>query len=136
LVGAGGFQWTEAQLDAINRLLACLPDELLLDLLAADERRKRGVSRPDPEDYSQANPHDAVRSDEVLAYLDERFERVEVHLYGGALYHQFFSRIMGNFASKPELVSIVMEVDAMLTDAGALTSDYVWGVWRRGAATR
>jgi len=54
-----------------------------------------------------------------------------VHLYGGALYHQFFTRIMGNFASRPELVSLVMEVDAMLTDAGVLSSDYVWGVWRR-----
>jgi len=129
-VGPSRFQWTDAQLEAINRLLGCLPDELLLDLSADDGRRKRSVGRPHPEGYAKANPHDAVRSDEVLACLDERFERVEVHLYGGAVYHQFFTRIVGNFADRPELVSLVMEVDAMMTDAGALSSDYVWGVWR------
>lgn len=132
-VGPSRFQWTDAQLEAINRLLRCLPDELLLDLSADDQRRKRSVDRPHPEGYAAANPHGAVRSDEVLACLDERFERVEVHLYGGALYHQFFTRIMGNFANRPELVSLVMEVDAMLTDAGVLSSDYVWGVWQRGS---
>jgi SAM-dependent methyltransferase len=131
-VGPSRFQWTEAQLKAINRLLACLPDEFLLDLSATDGRRKRSVGRPQPDDYAAANPDDAVRSDQVLACLDERFERVEVHLYGGALYHQFFTRIMGNFASRPELVNLVFEMDAMLTDTGVLSSDYVWGVWRRG----
>jgi hypothetical protein len=24
-----------------------------------------------------------------------------------------------------------MEMDAVLTDAGVISSDYVWGVWRR-----
>ncbi|HTD58205.1 MAG TPA: class I SAM-dependent methyltransferase [Solirubrobacteraceae bacterium] len=130
-VGPARFQWTEAQLDAINRLLACLPDELLTDLTAADGRRKRAVSRPSPDEFAASNPHDAVRSDEILGCLDERFERVEVRLHGGALYHQLFTRIMGNFAGRPELVRMVMEVDAMLTDSGVLSSDYVWGVWRR-----
>jgi SAM-dependent methyltransferase len=130
-VGPARFQWSDDQLEAINRLLACLPDELLTDLAADDGRRKRAVRRPTPEEFAASNPHDAVRSDEILGCLDERFERVEVHLHGGAVYHQLFTRIMGNFASRPELVRMVMEVDAMLTDSGALSSDYVWGVWRR-----
>jgi SAM-dependent methyltransferase len=132
-VGPARFQWSEAQLEAINRLLACLPDELLVDLTAVDGRRKRAVSRPSPEEFAASNPHDAVRSDEILGCLDERFERVEVHLHGGAVYHQLLTRIMGNFASRPELVRMVMEVDAMLTDSGVLSSDYVWGAWRRPA---
>jgi SAM-dependent methyltransferase len=132
-VGPARFQWTDAQLGAINRLLGCLPDELLTDLTAEDGRRKRTVNRPSPEEFAASNPHDAVRSDEILGCLDERFERVEVHLYGGAIYHQLFTRIMGNFAGRPELVRMVMEVDAMLTDSGVLPSDYVWGVWRRPA---
>ncbi len=63
--------------------------------------------------------------------LDERFERVEVSFYGGAVYHQLFSRIMGNFAPHPVLVRVLMEVDALLSDMDVLASDYVWGVWRR-----
>jgi SAM-dependent methyltransferase len=130
-VGPARFQWTDAQLDAINRLLGRLPDELLGDLAATDGRRKRSVERPDPDAWIASNPNDAVRSDEILPLLDARFERVEVCPYGGAVFHQLFSRIMGNFAGRPELVGVLMEIDALLTDAGALNADYVWGVWRR-----
>jgi SAM-dependent methyltransferase len=130
-VGPARFQWTDAQLDAINRLLARLPDELLTDLAATDGRRKRSVERPDADAWIASNPDGAVRSDEILPLLDERFERVEVCPYGGAVFHQLFSRIMGNFAGRPELVGVLMEIDALLTDTGALNADYVWGVWRR-----
>lgn len=130
-VGPARFQWTDAQLDAINRLLARLPEELLSDLSASDGRRKRSVERPDLEARIAANPGEAVRSDEILPAVDARFERVEVCPYGGAVFHQLFSRIMGNFAGRPELVGLLMEVDALLTDSGVLQSDYVWGVWRK-----
>jgi SAM-dependent methyltransferase len=130
-IGPARFQWTDAQLDAINRLLAQLPEEFLGDLAATDGRRKRSVERPDPNAWIASNPHEAVRSDEILSLLDARFERVEVCLYGGAIFHQLFSRIMGNFAGRPDLVGVLMEVDALLTDAGVLNADYVWGVWRR-----
>jgi SAM-dependent methyltransferase len=130
-VGPARFQWTDAQLDAINRLLARLPDELLTDLAATDGRRKRSVERPDPDAWIASNPSDAVRSDEILALLDARLQRVEVRPYGGAVFHQLFSRIMGNFAGRPELIAVLMEIDALLTDTGALNADYVWGVWRR-----
>jgi SAM-dependent methyltransferase len=130
-VGPARFQWTDAQLEVVNRLLACLPDELLIDLAADDGRRKRSVNRPRPASHAAANPHDAVCSDRILGGLDARFERVEVHLYGGAVYHQLFSRIMGNFAAQPDLVRVLVEFDAILTDIGVLSSDYVWGVWRR-----
>jgi SAM-dependent methyltransferase len=130
-VGPARFQWTDVQLEAINRLSARLPGELLVDLSSADGRRKPDVERPNLAERIAASPHEAVRSDEILPLLDERFERVEVCPYGGAVFHQLFSRIMGNFAGRPDLVGVLMEVDALLTDAGVLSSDYVWGVWRR-----
>jgi SAM-dependent methyltransferase len=130
-VGPARFQWTDAQLEAINRLLAGLPEELLADLAASDGRRKRSVERPNVDAWIASNPHEAVRSDEIVPLLDERFERVEVCAYGGAVFHQLFSRIMGNFAGRPDLVGVLMEVDALLTDAGVLSADYAWGVWRR-----
>jgi SAM-dependent methyltransferase len=130
-VGPARFQWTDAQLQAINRLLARLPAELLTDLSATDGRRKRSVERPDLAERIAASPHEAVRSDEILPQLDERFERVEVCPFGGAVFHQLFSRIMGNFAGRPDLIGVLMEVDALLTDTGVLDSDYVWGVWRK-----
>ena len=132
-VGPARFQWTDAQLDAINRLLARLPEELLLDLSSSNGRHKRTVQRPDLSELIASGSLEAVRSDEILPLLDERFERVEVCPYGGAVFHQLFSRIMGNFAARPDLVGVLMEVDALLTDSAVLGSDYVWGVWRRSA---
>jgi SAM-dependent methyltransferase len=131
-VGPARSQWSEAQLEAINRLLARLPEELRIELTSAEQKHKKSVERPDPERWAAANPHEMVCSDRIVPGLDERLERVEVSLYGGAVFHQLFSRIMGNFAPRPELVEILMEVDALLTDAEVVSSDYVWGVWRRG----
>jgi SAM-dependent methyltransferase len=130
-VGPSQFQWTDAQLEAINRLLARLPRELLTDLSSEDGRPKPRVERPSLAKRIAANSQQAVRSEEILPALDARFERVEVRPYGGAIFHQLFSRIMGNFAERPDLVAVLMEVDALLTDAGVVGSDYVWGVWRR-----
>jgi SAM-dependent methyltransferase len=130
-IGPSRSQWTDRQLEVINRLLGRLPDELVADLSSDDGDLKRAVARPDLESWIAANPDEAVVSGGLLAALDERFDRVEVCLYGGAVFHQLFSRIMGNFASRPELVAVLMELDAILTDFEVLDSDYVWGVWRR-----
>jgi len=130
-VGPARSQWSDVQLAIVNRLLARLPEELLVELTSADGRRKRSVGRPDPERWASANPGEMVASDRIVPGLDERLQRVEVSLYGGAIFHQLFSRIMGNFASRPELVEVLMELDALLTDEGVVPSDYVWGVWRR-----
>ena len=131
-VGPSHFQWTDAQLEVINRLLARLPRELLTDLSADDGRAKLSVERPNLAKRVASNSSQAVRSDEILPELDARFERVEVCPTGGAVFHQLFSRIMGNFSERPDLVTVLMELDAIMTDAGVVDSDYVWGVWRRG----
>lgn len=135
-VGPARFQWTDAQLEAINRLLGCLPEELLAEVGGEKGQYKRRVGRPNPTSHTVSNPDDAVCSDRILAGLDDRFERVEVQLYGGALYHQLFARIMGNFTAQPELVRVLMELDSLLTDLGVLSSDYVWGVWRKTSGPR
>ena len=146
-VGPAGFQWSDAQLDAINRLLARLPRQLLRDLSSDDGRVKLKVERPHraaatgatgatgPTAAAAAQSGPAPRSDEIVPLLDASFERVELCPYGGAVFHQLFGRIMGNFADRPDLVGVLMEVDALLTDAGAVASDYMWGVWRRGHGT-
>jgi SAM-dependent methyltransferase len=140
-VGPAGFQWTDAQLDPINRLLARLPRELLRDLSAGDGGVKLKVERPHRAAATAsrattaaraAQPGPAPRSDEIVPLLDAGFERVELSAYGGAVFHQLFGRIMGNFNDRPDLVGVLMEVDALLTDAGVVAADYMWGVWRRG----
>ena len=130
-IGPPRQQWTDAQIGVINGILGALPPALRVDLTRPDQQLKDAVGRPDPQRFSEMNPHEAVRSDEIVGILDAHFDRVEHRPYGGAVYHQLFARIMGNFAGRPDLVRAIMDVDALLTDSGILEPDYLWAVWRR-----
>ena len=129
-VGPTRFQWTTTQLDIINRVLAVLPDDVKIDLVAADGRRKERVSPPDVDRLIAADPSEAVRSAEIPEVIKRYMVPIELKPYGGALYHPLFSRIMGNFAQHPDLVELIMELDAILTEQGVIGSDYLWGVYR------
>lgn len=130
-VGPDRFQWTDGQLDVINRLLACLPEEYRVDLSRDERSIKDIVVRPDAERFAAQHEDEAVSGSRTVALLDERFERVVFRPYGGAVFHQLFARIMGNFGDRPEVVRLVMELDAILTDTGVVESDYLWAVYRR-----
>jgi O-antigen biosynthesis protein len=127
-VGPARFQWTDRQLEAINRLLQVLPDEYKRNLTAEGTVRRR-VGRPDVQRFIANDPSEAIRSDEIVDVLDRYLRRVEVKPYGGAIYHQLFSRTMGNFEDNPALVRVIVEMDLLLTDLGVLDPNYVWGVW-------
>jgi SAM-dependent methyltransferase len=130
-VGPTRFQWTDRQLAITNRLLERLPPRLRFDLVTGDGSLRGPVGRPELESFSRANPTEAVRSSDIIAVLDSHLDQVECRPYGGALYHQFFNRIMGNFAGEDPNVRLIMEFDAILTEEGVFDSDYVWAVYRR-----
>lgn len=128
-VGPDRFQWSERQVEIVNRLLACLPEELRRDLANRGEVKVE-IGRPDPERFARDHPEEAVAPGRIRTALDQHLEPVVVRPYGGAVFHQLFARIMGNFARRPELVRLVLEFDAILTDLGAIDSDYLWAVYR------
>jgi SAM-dependent methyltransferase len=130
-IGPARHQWTDQQIAIVTRLLQVLPRELREDLTASDGRKKDNIGRADPAAFAAAHPEEAAGSDRIVEALDRHFERVVFRPYGGAVFHQLFSRIMGNFASRGDLVSLVMETDGILTDYGVLDSDYLWAVYRR-----
>jgi SAM-dependent methyltransferase len=129
-IGPDRFQWTDGQLYVINRMLDALPAELRRDVVLGDGRPRPPVVRPNVEAFIAADPSEAIRSADIGFVLERELEPVELRDYGGALFHQFFNRLMGNFADEPALVRMVMEVDFLLTDVGALDPNYLWGVYR------
>lgn len=129
-VGPSRFQWTDAQIAAVNALLDALDPRLRADVVLGDGTPREPLRRPDVGAFIASDPSEAIRSDELPDLLAGHLEPVEVHAYGGAVFHQFFNRIMGNFAGHDDLVRTVMEIDFVLTDRGVLRSDYLWGVYR------
>jgi SAM-dependent methyltransferase len=129
-VGPRRFQWTDKQLEIIGRLLNRLSPELVTDLVEGGPLRRR-ATRPTVADMIASDPSESVRSDEIPAILAEHFELVELRPYGGAVFHQLFNRLMGNFAGHDDLVRVLVELDFLLLDEGVLQTDYQWSVYRR-----
>jgi SAM-dependent methyltransferase len=137
-VGPARFQWTDKQLEIIGRLLDRLSPSLVADLVEPARGARRRAQRPTVESMIAADPSESVRSDEITAVLASRFDTVERRPYGGAVFHQLFNRIMGNFGDEhDDLVRTLVEIDFMLCDEGVLETNYEWSVYRtRGEPAR
>lgn len=130
-VGPSRFQWTDKQIELVNRLLDRLSPGLRRDLVSPDAGPRPAFTRPSAAGLIASDPSEAARSAEIAELLHRRLEKVEEHQAGGAIYHQFFNRIMGNFAGHDDLVRVIVELDGILTEGGVVGSDYLWGVYRR-----
>jgi len=129
-VGPARFQWTDKQLEVIGRLLDRLSPSLVADLVEPAAGSRRRAQRPTVEGMIASDPSESVRSDEIAGILRAHFDLVERRPYGGAVFHQLFNRIMGNFAGHDDLVRTLMEVDFLLCDEGVLETNYEWTVYR------
>jgi SAM-dependent methyltransferase len=129
-VGPKRFQWTDKQLEVIGRLLDRLSPALVEDIVCGDGTLRRRAVRPTVESMIASDPSESVRSDEIPTILAEYFELVELRPYGGAVFHQLFNRLMGNFEGHDDLVRVLMELDFLLADEGVLETDYQWAVYR------
>lgn len=129
-VGPVRFQWTDKQLEVIARLLDRLSPSLVADLVEPALGSRRRAHRPTLEDMIASDPSESVRSDEIADILRAHFELVERRPYGGAVFHQLFNRIMGNFDGNDDLVRTLMEIDFLLCDEGVLDTNYEWTVYR------
>lgn len=129
-VGPTRFQWTDKQLEVIARLLDRLSPSLVADLVEPARGPRRRAQRPTVANMIASDPSESVRSEELTSVLRAHFELVERRPYGGAVFHQLFNRIMGNFEGQDDLVRTLMEVDFLLCDEGVLETNYEWAVYR------
>jgi len=93
-VGPIRFQWTERQIDLVNRFLDSLPPRL--------RALPNGAPRP-PQGRATigamiaADPSEAVRSSDILPILRQHFDIIEERPLGGALLHLGLAEIAQNF---------------------------------------
>jgi|GEM_PF-295996 len=133
-VGPSRFQWRPRQLEVVNGLLSAMPIRLRRDL-----RRPLRVKRrvyPNPlDERSRDSPYEAVRSEEILKLVSERFTIVRRRDYGGAILHPLLDGIAGNFrigsASDMRLLYRLLLLERELEKAGEMSSDFTSVVARR-----
>lgn len=93
--------------------------------------KTKKVQRPDIDEFMKIDPSEAVRSDEMVPLLTERFEPVVVREYGGNLFAWLFSGIMFHFDDQNELVERVLDVEMSLLEAGVLKSHHMLAFYRK-----
>jgi SAM-dependent methyltransferase len=130
-VGATQFQWPDAQLAHANAMLARIPERY------RDSIRGHGlkthIERPTLELMNQIDPTEAIRSADILAEVDARFELVEARDFGGTLLQLVLEDIVGNFRDTPEDIAVLQSLfdeEQALLASGALRSDFTLRVMR------
>lgn len=116
------------EIDIAQRVLDRLSPALRTDVYAGDGRVRDRVVPVDP---TGDGGDSGRRLDQLLAALSAEVEPIEVKPYGGALIQRLFTAIMGNFAGNDDLVRVITELDAILTDHDVIPSTWIWGVYRR-----
>jgi len=126
-IGPRQFQ-TEPHVTAlINRELATLPQSYRKSLFI--DGHIISAYTPSPISHFEANdPSEAIRSDEIVERLANRFDILEFRPYGGAILHMLLSGIAGNFSlEKPEDVAMLNRFSILereLEDARKIQSDF------------
>ncbi|MGC9329496.1 MAG: class I SAM-dependent methyltransferase, partial [Candidatus Hinthialibacter sp.] len=127
-IGPDRFQWSDEQLDAVNRILACFPHDLKANLRNPGEIKNR-VARPSLKYMKEHMAFEAVCSQRILSALRERFHILEQRDYGGTVLQLLFEAIMGNFNEEgcrehAALVQMAAAAEELLLKSGALPHDH------------
>ncbi len=132
-VGPQRFQWTRRQLEAAEHLLGLLPESYRREAPGAEPRSRPFA--PSAAAVIAADPSEAVRSDEILPLVAERFDILERRDLGGTLLHLVLEGIARRFdPSSPTDVrwlNLLFEAEDALLASGEITSDFVVLVARR-----
>ena len=135
-VGPNRFQYSNAQMDIINRYMRLLPDRLRFDpCLKITLRQKERVT---VERLMADDPTEAVRSEDVLPLARSMFEVIAEYPYGGSLLNPLLYEIIVNFREDDpgdrRLLEVLCGVEDRLIRAGDLSADFCIFVGRRPAS--
>jgi 2-polyprenyl-3-methyl-5-hydroxy-6-metoxy-1,4-benzoquinol methylase len=124
-VGPARFQYSDDVQRVMNQLLACLgyPPR----------------TRPTPEEMLANDPTEAVRSDELVAMTEQRFDiRERKNLGGTILQHLLYGIVQDYRFDVPRersIVDMLCTIEAMLVDMGKVPCDFVvLGARKRGSS--
>jgi SAM-dependent methyltransferase len=125
-VGPIRFQWTDAQINLVNRFLEALPPRLRA-LPSGQPRPLQG--RATVAAMIEADPSEAIRSSEILPVLRRHFDILEVRELGGALLHLGLGDIAQNFGTDDPADRATLEAFFAAEDEamerGEIGSDFV-----------
>ena len=94
-IGPARFQWLGKTQALMNRILELLPVELKVNRINGFVKDR--VERPAPDEIARADPSESIRSDEIVATLESRFDVLYRADFGGTLLQFLLADIAPNF---------------------------------------
>jgi len=130
-IGPNHHQWTEKQLEYINKVMTLLPDSLKESLTnpGVTYQHKSALSM---EEMLRLDPSEGVRAKDITKVMDQYFEISDYKPFGGTILHVLLNDIAGNFAT-PEhaaLLDLLILLEESLINEGVLESDFAYWVAR------
>jgi len=136
--GPSRLQCPEKVLKIAQELLDLLPRELKVSLAKPSSPvvYKERVTRKSVREVVGADPSEAVRSDEIVSLIEERFQVVEKRPMGGTVIEQTLGEIAGNFDENDPVVRSLLlsfqKVEEIALREGAIDPHYTFLVARKG----
>jgi SAM-dependent methyltransferase len=126
-IGPSHFQWSDAQLAAINVATALLPARYRMCVNNPTEP-KPPVTRYTVAEMNAIDPSEAVRSAEIVGLLPKYFNVLETRGVGGSFLHLLLDHIAGNFDENDpkDLAQLqsLFNLEDQLIAAGTLQHDF------------
>lgn len=134
-VGPDRFQWTDRQIEIINRLLEALDPRYLQD------GKRTTFGRPAIDEIIRIDPSEAVRSSDIMAVLREHFTVTLERKFHGTILHQLYPLLNADFTNAgredfDSIVRLLLVVEDLLVEHGAIESDFVFMVCQPKAGYR
>jgi SAM-dependent methyltransferase len=131
-VGPNQLQWTSAQVEAINEILALLPDRYRRRVSDPAQYKREFLGPGKIEDMNRLDPTEAVRAQDIVPLTRKMFHLLEFKPFGGTLLHMLLQDILGNFHPADEtdtcVLKLICHVELKLIATGALPSDFAYFV--------
>lgn len=137
-VGPARFQWLDKTEVLMNRMLELLPEELRVNPF--NEFVKEHLERAAAAEIARVDPSESIRSDEIVALLESRFDLLYRADFGGTLLQFLLADIVANFRQDDPkdvaLLDLMSLFEEVLIAERVLPSDFAFFVLRaRGPAS-
>lgn len=125
-IGPNQFQWTDRQLEVMNRILDILPERLRKHPETGD--LISNIRRPSIEEMNASDPSEAIRSRDIIPVLERFFTVKTIRYLGGSLYNPLMSEVIGNFNDDDEMdaamIRMILFLEETMIGQKMLDDDY------------
>ena len=129
-VGPARFQWLDKTEALMNRILDALPPDYKVN--PRNGFVKDAITRTPAEEIARVDPSESIRSDEIVAMLESRFDVVYRADFGGTLLQFVLADIAANFREDDPkdvaMIDLMSLLEEVLISERVLPSDFAFFV--------